>query len=55
MKTKEILETNPEFLEGRINLYKNTFGKLNSITKREFFELLYEAEKQSKSVLIETK
>ena len=37
-ESKRILEKNPEFLNGRINLYNNTF--LKSITKKSFLEEL---------------
>ena len=32
-ETKEVLKKNPGFLQGRINLYKNLFGKTISIKR----------------------
>jgi len=38
-ESKKILKRDPTFLDGRINLYKNEFGK-RSISKTDFLELL---------------
>ncbi len=42
----EAIETNPAFIQGRINLYINRFGKFYKISKKEFMDLLFEAENQ---------
>jgi len=39
-ESKKIINENPVFLEGRINLYKNTFGKHYRISKEEFWDLM---------------
>lgn len=48
LETKVLLETKPEFLEGRIELYKRTFYITRNITKKQFFSLLKELEKELK-------
>lgn len=39
-ETKKLLKEKPEFIEGRIKLYKNTFGIFDRISKEKFMELL---------------
>lgn len=39
-ETAILLKNSPEFLEGRINLYINQFGKTLKPTKKQFKELL---------------
>ena len=45
LESKKILETNPVFLEGRLNKFINEFGKSYKISKAEFINLMEEAEK----------
>ena len=47
IESKEVLEKNPTFCEGRINLYKNRFGKHYRISSEDFFALCYKAEDQA--------
>lgn len=46
LETKELLEREPTFVHGRINLYKNKFGKHFKISPNDFFKLLNKAEEQ---------
>lgn len=39
-ETKALLKKSPEFLEGRIKLFKNTFGIVDRVSKESFMELL---------------
>ena len=48
IETYKILERDPTFCEGRINLYKNKFGKQYRISSNDFFELCSKAEDQVK-------
>lgn len=48
IETQKLLEENPTFCEGRINLYKNKFGKHYRISPNDFFELCSKAEDQFK-------
>lgn len=40
LETKEIIERDPEYLDGRIGLYLNKFGKPFKISRKEFYDLL---------------
>ena len=40
LESKSVLHLNPQFLNGRINLYMNNFGILNKPTKKQFLDLL---------------
>ena len=42
LETKGLLEKNPEFLEGRIKLFKRRYGITQNITQRKFWALLKE-------------
>jgi len=48
LETKKLLDKDPTYILGRINLYKNKFGKQFKISPEEFFKLLDKAEIQSK-------
>ncbi len=43
LETKELLEKDPTYIQGRINLYKNKFGKHFRISINDFFKLLDKA------------
>lgn len=43
-ESKDILIKNPTFIKGRINLYKNLFGKYYKIGEQEFWELMDKVE-----------
>jgi len=49
LKTKKIIEDNPLYCIGRINLYKNKFNKHYRISEQDFFKLLRQAEDQAKA------
>lgn len=48
LESKEVIDKNPYFLEGRINSYIALFKKPYKVSKQDFFKLLGEAEKQCK-------
>ncbi len=48
LETSKLLEENPTYCEGRINLYRNKFGKHYRISPNDFFELCYKAVDQNK-------
>ncbi len=43
-ESKDILIKDPTFISGRINLYKNLFGKYYKISEQNFWELLDKVE-----------
>lgn len=47
-ESKDIIEKNPFYIEGRIESYINTFKKPYKLTKQDFFKLLIEAEDEGK-------
>ncbi len=52
LETKKILEQQPHFTKGRINLYIKTFQKPYKISEPEFFSLLEEAYNKNQERII---
>ena len=46
LKTRKVLESNPQWLEGRMKLYISQFQKPYKISKKDFLDLLSQAEIQ---------
>lgn len=46
IEAKRRIERNPQFLEGLINKYMNEFGKVYKVSRKDFYELIAEAETQ---------
>ena len=50
IESKEKVERNPNFLDGRINLFINDFGKTYKLSRKDFYKLMDEAETQEKEI-----
>ena len=46
IETKKVIDANPLLIDGRINLYLNKFLKTYKLNRKEFMDLLFEAENQ---------
>lgn len=46
IETKKMIQNRPEYINGRLRLYLKQFSKSYKLTKKEFLELLQEAENQ---------